>query len=67
MVNNIRDDVREVLEWQRAVLERLDAMEPPPEGVVTVDFIPDALMDLNGSTFRQFVEASIAKLSIIID
>ena len=69
MVQSLRDDVQAVLDWQRSVLARMNEIAPETgvDGATVVDFLPDSMSSVDVETFRQFVEASVAKLTYLLD
>ena len=67
MLKIMRTGIKDVVCWQKAVLERLNESTPHDEAAVVIDFIPDTMGQADALHFRQFVEASIAKLSDITE
>ena len=63
MLTKMRNEITHVVQWQQAVLERMESLSPKQNDVSMVDFIPDAMAQVDGLNFRYFVEASIAKLT----
>ena len=69
MVQGIRKDVSEILDWQKTVLERLNVLTPSPaaEGSTVLDFLPESLDSMDAEAFRVFVEASVSKLTALLE
>ena len=67
MLNVMRAGIKDVVRWQQAVLARLNDLAPASENAIVIDFIPDLMGQADANHFRQFVEASIAKLSDITE
>lgn len=69
MVQSLRTDIRGVLEWQKSVLTRVEQLCPSTSAgdVTMVDFEPDAITTVDAEAFRFFIEASVNKLSRVIE
>ena len=70
MVQNMQNDVKEVLEWQKSVLCRIRSLMPPLEddGVaVVMDFVPETIAAVNAETFHMFAEVSVLKLTRLLE
>ena len=69
MVQSLRSEIRDVIDWQKNVLARVETLCPAPvaHDVTVLDFDPETITALDAGAFRYFIEASVSKLSRAVE
>ena len=65
----MRTELKEVLMWQHSVLERMDQLVPRARASSATELTAEALDEADGKleAFRHFIEASVAKLTLMTE
>ena len=70
MLTAHRKAVQEVLNWQKSVLQRMNEQSEgsnAEQGPEVLDFLTDGFDVKDTRAFREFIEASITKLSQVLE
>ena len=64
LMTRMKENVAKITQWQQAFLARMDQLAPKTDGAAAEesDYPPEMLTQLDETSFRRFVEASIGKL-----
>ena len=65
LASSMRNEVAEVLQWQQAIVARMDQLSPQEDGAASDGLQPEMITQLNEATFRQIMDTSIRRLSKI--